>query len=112
MSRLTTETGGLMLDLSYQDIREAVEKAAQIERVSYQKIGQITREAIDHERQLAEQQKTLLAEGQRSRIAILPHMPLDKLSFDPRSSQFRCRQNSASPFSLDSRRGSEKPIGG
>ena len=83
MSRLTTETGGLMLDMSYQDIREALEKAAQVERVSYQKIGQITREAIDHERQLAEQQKTLLAEGQRSRIAILPHMPLDKLSFDP-----------------------------
>ncbi|MHB0955522.1 MAG: vWA domain-containing protein [Pirellulaceae bacterium] len=83
MSRLTTDTGGLMLDLSYQDIREALEKAAQIERVSYQKIGQITREAIDNERQLVEQQKTLLAEGQRSRIAILPHMPLDKLSFDP-----------------------------
>lgn len=83
MSRLTTETGGLMLDLSYPDIRDALQKAAEVQRVTYQPIGQITREAIDQERQLAEQQKSLLAEGQRSRIAILPHMPLDNLSFDP-----------------------------
>ena len=91
-----------MLDLSYQDIREALEKAAQVERVSYQKIGQITREAIDHERQLAEQQKTLLAEGQRSRIAILPHMPLDKLSFDPTLEPVQVSAETASPFSFDS----------
>ncbi len=83
MSRLTTETGGLMLDLSYPDIRNALEKAAQAQRVSYQKIGQVTREDIDRERQRAQQQKTLLAASGRSRMAILPHMPLDELSFDP-----------------------------
>jgi len=83
MSRLTSETGGLMLDLSYPDIRAALEGAAQAKHVSYQKIGQITREAVDLERQRAQQQKTLLAQSGRSRIAVLPHMPLDELSFDP-----------------------------
>jgi tetratricopeptide (TPR) repeat protein len=83
MSRLTTDTGGLMLDLSYQDIRGALDKAAQSPRVSYQKIGEFTRQDIDRERQRVEEQKTLLAQSGRSRIAVLPHMPLEELAFDP-----------------------------
>ena len=39
MSQVSTGTGGLMLDLSYPDIRAALEKAAQVERVTYEPSG-------------------------------------------------------------------------
>lgn len=84
MNRLATETGGLMLDLSYPDIRNALQKAVQAQRVSYQRIGRITREDIQRARQAAAEQKSIVAENRRSRIAVLPHMSLDHLSFDPR----------------------------
>jgi hypothetical protein len=83
MSQLSGGTGGLMLDLSYPDIRSALEKAAQTERVTYQPIGQIRREDIDEARKAETEQKTLLASNRRLQIAILPHMSLDRLSFDP-----------------------------
>jgi Tfp pilus assembly protein PilF len=83
MSQLSGDTGGLMLDLSYPDIRKALEKAAQTERVTYQPIGQIRREDIDEARRAEAEQRTLLASNRRLQIAILPHMSLDRLSFDP-----------------------------
>ena len=71
-----------MLDLSYPDIRAALEKAAQVNRVTYEPIGQITREDVNQARQAAQQ--TPLAANGRIQIAVLPHMPLDELSFDPK----------------------------
>lgn len=82
MSQVSSGTGGLMLDLSYPDIRAALETAAQIKRVTYQPIGQITREDVNQAR-LAAQQAALAPSG-RVQIAVLPHMPLDELSFDPK----------------------------
>ncbi len=87
MNQLATDTGGLMLDLSYPDIRNAVQQAASVQRVRYRKIGKITRESIAQARQEAQQAATLAAEQRRIRMAVLPHVPLTQLkgqgAFDP-----------------------------
>ena len=87
MNRLATDTGGLMLDLSYADIRSAVEEAARIQQVRYRKVGKLTRESIDAARAQAREQQAFVAEQRRIRVAVLPHMPLQELqaagAFDP-----------------------------
>jgi hypothetical protein len=83
MNRLATETGGLMLDLSFPDIRAALEQAARPPSVAYTQIGRLTRDDVRRLREEAIRAKNALAEGQRVRMAILPHMPLDQLDFDP-----------------------------
>jgi hypothetical protein len=83
MNRLATESGGLMLDLSYPDIRNALVEAARTERVEHQRIGVITREEIEAARDQAAAEQLTVAPGRRLRLAILPHMPLAEISFDP-----------------------------
>ncbi len=83
MSALATGTDGLMLDLSYPDIRAALVEAAKKQRVEHARIGQITREQVEQARQAAEQDKLVTAPTGRLRIAILPHLPLANMSFDP-----------------------------
>jgi hypothetical protein len=83
MNRLATESGGLMLDLSYPDIRQALVEAARTERVEHQRIGVITREEIEAARDQAVAEQLTVAPGKRLRFAVLPHMPLAELSFDP-----------------------------
>ena len=87
MSTLSSETGGLMLDLSYPDIRKALEEAAQKPRVSYSKVGQITQEDLVQLRDIAVRSKSVLAEDRRVRLAVLPHLPLHEMSFDPRKKE-------------------------
>ena len=58
MNRLATDTGGLMLDLSYADIRNAIEDAARIQRVRYRQIGKLTQESIAAARKQAREQQT------------------------------------------------------
>lgn len=83
MSALATGTDGLMLDLSYPDIRAALVEAAKKQRVEHARIGQITREEVEQARQAAEQDKLVTASTGRLRVAILPHLPLANMSFDP-----------------------------
>jgi hypothetical protein len=82
MNRLANETNGLMLDLSYDNIRDAIAKASQRPRVEYQPVSEITKEEIQRVRDEAAKNRLIIAEGQQTRIAILPYMPLDQLSFD------------------------------
>ncbi len=83
MSRVSTETGGLMLDLSFPDIRQALEEAAKPAPAEYQQISGITRQDVEAARQ--QKPPALDIEGQAgpARIAVLPHMPLEELDFDP-----------------------------
>ena len=78
MSTLSTETGGLMVDLSYDDIRKAIEGTLQEHPVGYQQIEDITAsdvaEAIRQAQQVEQQRRT--------RLAVLPHMPIEQMSFD------------------------------
>lgn len=83
MSSLANGTAGLMLDLSYPDIRAALVDAAKTQRVEHARIGRITREEVEQARQAAEQEKMATAQTGRLRVAILPHLPLAKMSFDP-----------------------------
>ena len=76
MNRLATDTGGLMLDLSYADIRNAIEDAARIQRVRYRQIGKLTQESIAAARTQAREQQTSVAEQRRIRLAVLPHVLL------------------------------------
>jgi tetratricopeptide (TPR) repeat protein len=83
MSTVSTRTGGLMLDLSYEDIREAVRNAAPARTAEYEKIGVIRKDDIDRVRHETEAANSLFSAGRRLRVAILPHLPLDRMSFDP-----------------------------
>ena len=81
MSSLATETGGLMLDLSYPDVRNAIIAAARKPRSTYLRIGKITRQEVDELRAQAQQNSTSLSTSRRARIAVLPHAPLGEMSF-------------------------------
>ncbi|MCA9171566.1 MAG: VWA domain-containing protein, partial [Planctomycetales bacterium] len=81
MGSLSSETGGLMLDLSYPDLREAIETAGKQPRVPLHEVSVITRADIDSVRDELSRAQSLLAQDRRLKIAILPHMPLEKMSF-------------------------------
>lgn len=83
MNTLATGSGGLMLDLSYEDIRKSLVETAKQERVERQRIGVITRAEVDAARQAAAMAKLPVAEGQRLKIAVLPHLPWEQITFAP-----------------------------
>ncbi|MFT7641011.1 MAG: hypothetical protein ACI9G1_002755 [Pirellulaceae bacterium] len=89
MSTLSSETDGLMLDLSYPEIRQTLLDATREPEVEYQRIGTITREDVLAVREAAEIEATQIAATRpaatprRIRMAILPHLPLDQMVFDP-----------------------------
>ena len=79
MGTISTQTGGLLVDLSYDDIRRTIEATMAKPRVRYTPIKQITRDDVEAKR------RELAAAAQasrRARVAILPHMPLAEMSFD------------------------------
>ncbi len=77
MSTLSTETGGLMVDLSYEDIRKAIEGTLPSHEVSYQEIKEITASDVEEAMRQAQQNRE-----RRTRIAVLPHLPIEQMSFD------------------------------
>lgn len=78
MNSLSGGTDGLMLDLSYPDIRTAIARAGQQPDIGLTKIKPI--QAID----IAAVQRSKREEVAESvRVAVLPHLPIDKMSFDP-----------------------------
>lgn len=83
LNRLATDTGGLMLDLSYPDIRQALEQAAAAQPVAYREIGRITRGDVDAARAEAAARQPALAPEQRLRLVVLPHLPLASMAFEP-----------------------------
>lgn len=84
MYSLASGSGGLMLDLSYPDIREALAKVNETRKVKCQPVGVITMDDVQAERRQAETQKLLWAETRRMNVAVLPHLPLEQMSFDAR----------------------------
>lgn len=86
MNALSSGTGGLMLDLSYPDIRDAITQAGLQPRFQYQQIDPITQDDIV-EAKIAETGSNGEADPTTAevRIAILPHMPIREVSFDARN---------------------------
>ena len=82
MGELSSGTGGLMLDLSYPEIRAAIEQAAKRPRVSYTEIGKISEEDVQVVRAQTAAARASLSSAPPVRIAVLPHLPLDKMSFN------------------------------
>jgi hypothetical protein len=74
LNDLAGGTDGNMLDLSYPDIQKVILEAAQQERVAYQPIEPLSKADVEAARQRARE---------KVRLAILPHLPLDAMSFDP-----------------------------
>jgi tetratricopeptide (TPR) repeat protein len=83
MNTLSTKSGGLMLDLTYDDIRAAIRKAAPAKATEYERIGWIKKEEVEQARRQEELAKPAPA-ARRLRVAVLPHLPLDRMSFDPK----------------------------
>ena len=80
MTELSTNTDGLMLDLSYDAIRTAMVEAGSQPEVQLAGIDPIS--AIDLE-SVRVQRKTT-QQVQNVNLAVVPHMPLTKITFDAR----------------------------
>lgn len=78
MGQLTSRTGGLMLDLSFAQIKEKVASAAKRPRADFAFVGAITDEDIAAVRQQAEQEFGAM---KSLRVAVLPHVPWNAMTF-------------------------------
>ncbi|TVQ00890.1 MAG: VWA domain-containing protein [Planctomycetaceae bacterium] len=87
MNALAAGTGGLMLDLSYPDIRQAIVEAGRQPRADLLEIEPITRSDLVLARE-AFGKETAVASAEADptaaevRIAVLPHLPIHQMSFD------------------------------
>lgn len=79
MSRLSTETSGVMLDLSYEAIQEALVKAGNRPSIQFQSIAPITEADLLGAKRIDNAGPT----GEVN-IAVIPHEPLSTVQFDPR----------------------------
>lgn len=83
MHDLSSGTGGLFLDLSYADVRQAIAEAGSGPRHDYIEIAPISEHDLQAARVPAGQPRANEASGEppRSdvRIAVLPHMPMNQL---------------------------------
>lgn len=79
MGTVSTQTGGLLVDLSYNDIRQAIEATMAKPRVRYAPLRKITRDDVEAKRR---ELAAAASASRRARVAILPHMPLAEMSFD------------------------------
>ena len=83
MNALSSGTGGLMLDLSYPDIRQAVVAAGQQPRYEYLEIEPITRQDLIAARdQSVDKPAESDPAAEEVRVAVLPHLPIRQISFD------------------------------
>ncbi len=79
MTALSSGTGGLMLDLSYDDIRDAITKAAAIDNVEYSQVGIISRDEVQQLRATVIEPPS--PSDRPTKIVVLPHAPLDRMTF-------------------------------
>ena len=81
MTTIARETGGLMLDLSYPDIRAALLAAAKQPKARRTSIGKIQQVDIEQLRADAESKRTAMSNGRRAKLAVLPHVALEQMTF-------------------------------
>ncbi len=82
-STLTTQTGGMMLDLSNPEVLATIQQAAQNSVDLYVEIDPITQSEIDQYKSTLSQQNTNLKRP--IRVAVLPHLSRDKMDFSRRN---------------------------
>lgn len=76
MNQMATGTDGVMLDLSYADIRSSLDVAANQPVRPQVRIGVITRQDLEQGRQAAGEGASAMDAERRLRLAILPHRAL------------------------------------
>lgn len=82
MGRLSSETGGLMLDTSYSEVQEKLAEIANRSRAEYTRVGMIKETEINSIREdLAKKAKEANDTGVK-RIAVLPLFEFDQMKFD------------------------------
>ncbi len=79
MSRLSDGTGGLLLDLSYEHVREKLAENINRPRGEYIRIGHISNYDIDSARGKTEEPGS--ESNKLVRIGVLPFLPIDSMSF-------------------------------
>ncbi|WP_207395120.1 vWA domain-containing protein [Bremerella alba] len=78
MGQLSSRTGGLMLDLSFSQIKEKVASAAKRPRADFTFVGAITDDDISQAKQEAEKQ---FGDLTSVRVAVMPHIPWNAMTF-------------------------------
>ncbi|PQO28653.1 VWA domain-containing protein [Bremerella cremea] len=78
MGQLTSRTGGLMLDLSFSQIKEKVASAAKRPRADFAFVGEITEKDIENVRKSAQDK---FGDMKSLRVAVMPHVPWDAMTF-------------------------------
>lgn len=78
MGQLTSRTGGLMLDLSFSQIKDKVASAAKRPRADFTFVGAITDDDIVKAKQEAQQN---IGDLTAIRVAVMPHVPWKGMTF-------------------------------
>ncbi len=78
---LTSQTGGMMLDLSDPELLANVAAAANSAVSDFLAIAPISVAEITERRAQAERDQADLSPARRARIAVLPHLPVEAMSF-------------------------------
>ncbi len=86
---LTSQTGGWMLDLSDPKLLESITAAAQGAVSEFIEIEPITRAELEELRATAVSKHSALAPTGRVRIAVMPHLQLEKMNFSRRDPAVR-----------------------
>ena len=87
-----------MLDLSYPDIRRAIEQVTQTPRTEYTRIGRISEADIQSMKKQTEREGFALSEDRKLRVVVLPHLPLSELSFSTRLAEVRIATTCVSAY--------------
>jgi nucleotide-binding universal stress UspA family protein len=82
MQEVSTVTGGVLWDLTEPDLREDLAEAVTRTPVRYQRIEEITPDEVIEVRAEAARDDLDVRPDARLRIAVLPHLPLEEMSFD------------------------------
>ncbi|MGB7347002.1 MAG: vWA domain-containing protein [Pirellulaceae bacterium] len=86
ISEIVTGTDGLMIDLSYPEIRSALQQAGKRPTIDYTSIAPITADDIRRRANTLEETDgdAPTTPNKPVRVAVLPYQKLDQVSFDPK----------------------------
>lgn len=97
---LTSQTGGLMLDLSDPELLANVASAAKTTVSDFTAIEPITTAELEDVRSRANRDRVSIAPDQRVRIAVLPHLSIEAMSFSRRNPAVRFADEMRSQLEL------------
>jgi len=83
MQAVAEGTGGVLWDLTDQDLREDLAQAITRAPIKYQRIANITPEDVAEVRAVAMRDDLDVRSDMRIRAAVLPHLPLNQMTFEP-----------------------------